>query len=77
MAELQRFRLRFEKGITEAVWAKHLSYFEPPGADEHVLRYGLAEDAPSWVMNHFDPRRRKKHAVLMPFATAHPPWSFS
>jgi predicted kinase len=41
------------KGITEAVWTKHLSDFEPPGADEDVLRYGLAEDAASWVMNHF------------------------
>lgn len=43
------------KGITEAVWAKHLSEFEPPGADEHVLRYGPAEDAASWVISHFDP----------------------
>jgi predicted kinase len=41
------------KGITEAVWAEHVSDFEPPGADEHVLRYGLAEDAASWVIDHF------------------------
>jgi hypothetical protein len=43
------------KGIGEAVWAKHVSNFEPPGADEHehVLRYGLTEDAESWVMDHF------------------------
>jgi predicted kinase len=26
------------KGITDAVWAKHLNEFEPPGADEHTLR---------------------------------------
>ena len=43
------------KGITEAVWAEHVSNFEPPGADEHVLRYGLTEDAESWVMDHFRP----------------------
>jgi predicted kinase len=41
------------KGITEAVWAKHLSDFELPGADEDVLRYGLADDAASWVAKHF------------------------
>ncbi len=43
------------KGNTEAVWAEHMSDFEPPGTDEHVLRYGLAEDAASWVMDHFRP----------------------
>jgi predicted kinase len=43
------------KGITEAVWAKHVSNFEPPAADEHVLWYGLTEDAESWVMDHFRP----------------------
>jgi predicted kinase len=42
------------KGITEAVWSKHLNDFEPPGADEHFIRYGLADDARSWVMKHFD-----------------------
>jgi predicted kinase len=42
------------KGITDAVWAKHLSEFEPPDADEHALRYGSAEDAASWVAKHFD-----------------------
>jgi hypothetical protein len=41
------------KGITEAVWAEHVSNFEPPGADEQVLQYGLIEDAESWVMDHF------------------------
>jgi predicted kinase len=41
------------KGITEAVWAAHVSEFESPGAEEHVLRYGLAEDVESWVVNHF------------------------
>ena len=41
------------KGITEAVWAEHVLGFEPPGEDEHVLRYGLAEDAASWVIDHF------------------------
>jgi hypothetical protein len=29
------------KGITDAVWAEHLSDFEPPAADENVLRYGI------------------------------------
>jgi hypothetical protein len=43
------------KGITEAVWAEHLSDFEPPGADEHVLRYGLTEHAALWVIDHFRP----------------------
>jgi predicted kinase len=41
------------KGISDAVWAKHLRQFEPPGADEHVLRYGLEDDAASWVAKHF------------------------
>jgi predicted kinase len=41
------------RGITEAVWAEHVSNFEPPGADEHVLRYRFAEDTASWVINHF------------------------
>ena len=40
------------KGIAEALLTKHLNDFEPPGADEDVLRYGLAEDAGSWVMKH-------------------------
>jgi predicted kinase len=42
------------KAITDAVWAKHLDEFEPLGADEHVLRYGLADDAASWITKHFD-----------------------
>ena len=42
------------KGITEAVWTQHLSEFEPLGADEDVLRYGLADDPASWLMNDFD-----------------------
>jgi len=41
------------KGITEAVWAEHVSNFEPPAADERVLRFGLTEDAESWVKDHF------------------------
>ena len=41
------------KGITEAVWVEHVRGFEPPGEDEHVLRYGLAEDAASWVIDRF------------------------
>jgi predicted kinase len=43
------------QGITEAVWAEHVSVFDPPGADEHVFRYGLTEDAESWVMGRFRP----------------------
>lgn len=42
------------KAITDAVWAKHLDEFEPLGADEHVLRYGLVDDAASWITKHFD-----------------------
>jgi predicted kinase len=41
------------KSITEAVWAEHVSDFEPPREDEHVLRYELAEDAESWITNQF------------------------
>jgi predicted kinase len=41
------------RGITEAVWAEHVNNFEPPGANEHVLRYRFAEDTASWVINHF------------------------
>jgi predicted kinase len=41
------------KGITEAVWAEHVSNFEPPAADEQVLWYGLTEEAESWVKDHF------------------------
>jgi predicted kinase len=40
------------KGITDAVWAQHLRQFEPPGADEYVLRYGPEDDAVSWVAKH-------------------------
>ncbi|MBV9873130.1 MAG: AAA family ATPase [Verrucomicrobia bacterium] len=42
------------KGITEAVWAKHFSEFQPPEADEQVIRYKLTEDAASWVISHFE-----------------------
>jgi predicted kinase len=41
------------KGISEAVWTEHVSNFEPPDADEQVLRYGLTEEAESWVKDHF------------------------
>jgi predicted kinase len=40
------------KGITEAVWVQHLIDFQPPGADESVLRYGLGDDPASWVVGH-------------------------
>ena len=41
------------KGITDAVWEQHLSQFEPPSADEYVLRYGPEDDDASWVAKHF------------------------
>ena len=39
------------KGITDAVWVRHLIDFEPSGADESVLRYGLGEDVASWLVD--------------------------